>query len=355
MKSKLFLLSTLFLLGSIIGINAQILEGYAKSKARTAQNRAIYDADKEVDSQINKGVDKQFNKLKDKILEKDEKPAEESAPATKPAETQSEDNSSKSSESSSDASSDAMSRALMGKMGINMTRPANMKDVYEYSGNILMDVENWDEEGESEGKIAYTAHYSDKTAGIAMVFKDEEKGLSTMIFDYDNLLMLILTDNGSSDRNGMATPLNAYYSDSATVQTDAGSTAESAEVQDYSTGFKKTGKSKTIAGYKCDEYFFEDEQDKVSYWMTNDLPKDLWSKMYTSNAFTSLYTGRTNGFVMESDHQYKATKERSFMTVKEVNPNKSARISTVGYTIMTMSMPPPAPAEPKKDGKGDDK
>lgn len=352
MKSKLFLLSTLFLLGSILGLNAQILEGYAKSKVRTAQNRAVYDADKEVDSQINKGVDKQFNKLKDKILEKDEKPAEETAPATNQAATPSEENSSKSSGSSNSASSDAMSKALMGKMGINMTRPANMKDVYEYSGNILMDVENWDENGESEGKIAYTAHYSDKNVGIAMVFKDEEKGLSTMVFDYDNLLMIILTDNGSSDRNGIATPLNAYYSDSASYQTDANNTAE---VQDYSMGFKKTGKSKTIAGYKCDEYYFEDEQDKVSYWMTNDLPKDLWSKMYTSNAFTSLYTGRTNGFVMESDHQFKASKERSFMTVKEVNPKQSTRISTVGYTIMTMSMPPPAPAESKKDGKAADK
>lgn len=43
------------------------------------------------------------------------------------------------------------------------------------------------------------------------------------------------------------------------------------------------------------------------------------------------------------------------MTVKEVNPKQSARISTVRYTIMTMSMPPPAPAESKKDGKAADK
>ncbi len=353
MNSKLFLLTLLFLLGTIINGNAQILEGYAKSKARTAQNRAVYDADKEVDSQINKGVDKQFNKLKGKILDKDVKPEEVKKDSVPLAEPQTE---SKSTSSSSPAQNDAMSKALMGKMGINMTRPANMKDVYEYSGNVLMDVENWNEEGESEGKVAYTTNYSDKNNGIAMVFKDEEKGLSSMIFDYDNLLMLVLSDNGSSDKSGIATPLNAYYSDSSSYKSTPEETkAETEKVEDYTSGFKKTGKSKTIAGYKCDEYFFEDEQDKVSYWMTTELPKELWTKMYSSNAFTSLYTGQSNGFVMESDHQFKASKERSHMTVKEVNPKKSSKISTVGYTIMTMSMPPEAPANSKKDGKGEDK
>jgi len=349
MKLKLFLLTVLFLSGSFYVINAQVIEGFAKSKAGVAKNRAVYDANKEVDNQINKGVDKQFNKLKDKILEKDEKPAEgqtEEAPKTEP------EAGTKSSGSSNSAKDDAMSRALMGKMGINMTRPANMKDVYEYSGNIVMDVENWDEEGESEGKIAYTTQYSDKNNGIAMVFKDEDKGLSTMIFDYDNMLMLVLADNGSSDRSGIATPLNSYYSDSASAEV---SKADAEKVENYNSAFKKTGKSKTIAGYKCDEYFFEDEQDKVSYWLTTDLPTDLWSKMYTSNAFTSLYTGRTNGFVMESDHVYKASKERSYMIVKEVNPKQASKISTVGYSIMTMSMPAAAPAESKKEGTGEEK
>jgi hypothetical protein len=350
MKSKLFLLTVLFLSGSVLGVNAQILEGYAKSKVGVAKNRAVYDADKEVDSQINKGVDKQFNKLKDKILEKDEKPAEGTTGETKPAEPEAAPKSSGSSGSS--ASDDAMSRAIMGKMGINMTRPANMKDVYEYSGNIVMDVENWDQDGESEGKVAYTTQYSDKNNGIAMVFKDEEKGLSTMIFDYDNMLMLVLADNGSSDRSGFATPLNSYYSDSASTTSNSEvSKAEAENAANYNSAFKKTGKSKTIAGYKCEEYFFEDEQDKVSYWLTTDLPTDLWSKMYTSNAFTSLYTGRTNGFVMESDHQYKASKERSYMIVKEVNPKQSSKISTVGYTIMTMNAPAPAPEDTKKEGK----
>jgi len=346
---KAFVIIVVFLIVTGLGVKAQIIDGYVKSKARTAQNRAVYDADKEVDSQINKGVDNQFNKLKSKVLSKDEKPAEGEAAKTETSGEAAPESNSKSSSRSSD---DAMSKAIMGKMGINMTRPENMKDTYSYTGNIVMDVENWNDEGESEGVVDYTTNYSDKENGFAMVFKDKEKGKSIMIFDYDNLLMIILGDDGS-EKNGFATPLGAYQSQPETA-TPAETEASKAEVENYYSSFKKTGKTKTIAGYKCEEYSFEDEEDKVSYWMTTELPAELWSKMYTSNLFTSLSTGRANGFVMESDSQSKDSKQRSHMIVKEVNPKKPASISTVGYNVMTMNVAPAAePEKSEKERKGD--
>lgn len=321
--------------GSVLGINAQVIDGYIKSKAKTAKNRAIYDADKEVDSQINKGVDNEFNKLKGKILKKDEKPSESQAGAVEnPDDAEPESKSQSSSKSSND---DAMSKALMGKMGINMERPANMKDSYDYTGNILMDLENWNDEGQSQGVIAYTTQYSDKNNGFAMVFKDKEKGNSTMIFDYDNRLMIILGDDGK-DKNGFVSPLGSYKSDSISnseVPQDNSNVQQNIE-NNYS-GFKKTGNSKNIAGYKCEEYNYEDEEDKISYWVTTELPAELWTKMSTTNVFTSLNNGMTNGFVMESDQQHKNSKERTHMIVKEVNRNQSTNISTVGYNIMTMN------------------
>ena len=347
MKMKIILLTVLILSGSFLGISAQVLDGYVKSKARTAQNRAVYDADKEVDNQINKAVDKEFDKLKNKILDKDKKKNEgetDSSEVAEPAETVEVDNSKSKAGSSSD---DAMSKAMMGKMGISMERPANMKDNYDFTGNIKMDVETWNDDGESEGVIDYTTQYSDKNNGFAMEFKDEDNKYSTMIFDYDNMLMLILGDDGS-EKNGFASPLGAFQSDS--ISAASGSETNSEEVENYYSGFKKTGKTKNIAGYACEEYYFEDEESKISYWMTSELPKELWAKMGSSSVFTSLYTGQTNGFVMESDHQYKASKERSHMIVKEVNKNQPARISTVGYNVMTMNVNPSA-TQPAEKGK----
>jgi hypothetical protein len=351
MNFKLIFITALFLIGMVSGISAQNISGYVKSKGRVGTNRAVYDANKEVDGQINKAVDNQFNKMKGKILDKDKKESDGKADSTENSEAAtSEPSGNGSSKSSSD---DAMTRSIMGKVGINMTRPANMQDSYEYSGNVKMDVEVWNDEGESQGIVKYTSLYSDKNVGFALEFKDEQKGHSSMIFDYDHLLMIILSDNGS-DKSGMATPLGAYYSDSASNQGNTQTQQADAEkAEDYYSGFKKTGKSKNISGYNCDEYYFEDEENIVTYWMTTELPAELWAKMYTSNLFASLNTGRTNGFVMESDHKAKASKQRSYMIVKEVNPKQSSRISTIGYTIMTMNVPPPAPENSEKEGKGE--
>jgi len=350
MKRKAVLFNVLLLSVSMFGVNAQVLDSYMKSKARTATNRVGQNADKEVDNQINKAVDKEFNKIKDKILEKDDDATAEPVEAEGNSESvKSTDNSSKSSKSSGD---DAMSKALMGKMGINMERPANMKDSYDYTGNIKMDIESWNYEGESEGVVAYTTQYSEKDNGFAMEFKDEDNGYSTIIFDYDNQLMLILTDNGT-DKSGFASTLSPYQEkvegpteneEPANVQTGT----ESENIDDYYSSFKKTGKSKTIAGYKCDEYYYEDEEDMISYWMTSDIPADLWAKVGSSSAFASLYTGRTNGYVMESDQRKKTSKEKSHMIVKEVNKNAPAKISTVGYTVMTMNITPAASEETEK-------
>ncbi len=347
MKLKLLSVIVLFLFGSFCTINAQVINGYVKSKAKTATNRAAQNTDKEVDSQINKAVDKQFNKLKEKVLDKDEEPSESQGVTEEVNDSEVTGPESKSSSGSS--GDDAMSKAFMGKMGINMERPANMKDLYEYSGNIKMDVETWNDEGESQGTVEYTTQFSDKNNGIAMEFKDNTKGNSVMIFDYDNQLMLILGDDGK-DKNGFATPLAGYQPDSVSTSGNNQDTETNTnDVENYYSAFKKTGKTKTIAGYNCEEYYFENEEDMISYWIATDLPAELWTRMGHSGIFSPVYAGRTNGFVMESDEQSKTSKGRTHMLVKEVNEKQPGRISTTGYTIMTMNAPPAAKEEKAKD------
>jgi hypothetical protein len=342
MNIKSLLFTLIFLSGSAMGINAQI-EGYLKSKARVAVGRVGQNADKEVDKKINQAVDKEFEKQKNK---KKDQVADSLSKDDGNAEAGSSDSKSKGSSKSS--GDDAMSKAIMGKMGINMERPANMKDSYEYTGNIKMDLETWNEDGESQGVVDYTSQYSDKNAGFALEFNDKEKGYSTMIYDYDNELMIILSDNGK-DKSGFATPLSDYHSDSVSTSASTQVTpAEQKNAENYTSGFKKTGKSKTIAGYKCEEYYFENEEGMINNWMTTDLPAELWAKMYTSSAFNTLYTGQVSGFVMESDQKHKASKDRTHMIVKEVNPKKSASISTTGYSIMTMKVPPASSTDKKK-------
>lgn len=344
MKAKIIFLGVLFFLGTVNFTNAQI-GNYMKSKAATATRRAGQQSDKEVDKEINKAVDKGvtdvFNKLRG---DENQQPAtNQSETETTKQPTQSSENHSSKSRSGS-GSNDAMSRALMGKLGISMERPANIKDRYDYNGNMLMSLQSWDSEGNTDGEVLYTTHYTSDNKGFAMDFKSNEKGDSKIIFDYENNLMIILGDDGK-DRTGMVMAYGSYSAGKDT--TVQGTDDQIKDYNEYYSTFKKTGSSKNIAGYRCDEYAYEDNERKDSYWLTTELSADLWANIFNANAITSVYAGRPNGFIMEWNNERKDSKEKSQMIVKEVSKNQSSSVSTVGYTFMSFGGPKNAPKEQK--------
>ena len=104
----------------------------------------------------------------------------------------------------------------------------------------------------------------------------------------------------------------------------------------FNEHLKKTGNSKRIAGYKCDEYIYDDEESHADLWMTDELPPELWANMFGANAYSSASMGFYGGFVMQMDSKEKNTQERTTMLVNEVNRNQSESISTSGYQFMSM-------------------
>jgi hypothetical protein len=353
MKTKIIILCICFASGINYFAGAQV-GNYLKAKQGIATRRAGQQVDKEVNKEITDKVDKGVSDIFDKLRKKDgDKPETgEAEPVAKEQPSQSSDETS-SKKSSGNSANDAMGRAMMSKMGINMGRPANIKDKYDYSGNLLMTVETWDEDGKSDGEVLYTTHYTSDNKGYAMDFKSKDKGDSRMIFDYENQVMIILGDNGK-DKSGMVMAIgpNVTVQDSAVTTATTGNTTTTANsnVTDYNSyysSYKKTGQSKKISGYNCDEYVYEDAENKASYWMTNDLSADLWANMFNSYTITAVYAGRPNGFIMEWNNESKASKQKSHMVVKEVNKNQSSSFSTIGYTFMSFNSPQTAPKEKK--------
>lgn len=333
MKSKIVILG-LFFVFSIINFSKAQVGNYARSKAVSAVRRAGQQSDKEVDKKINNAVDEEVSKLFNKKKgDKDQPAGNESEPASKEQSSEPSDESSSNAGSGS-ATNDAMSRAIMGRMGISMERPASVKDRYDYTGNLLMTVQNWDEEGDSEGEVLYTTHYTNDNKGVAMDFNSKDKGDSKMIFDDENHIMIILGDNGK-DKSAFVMAMAVSDSASAQASTTGTKNTKATSNTDYYSNFKKTGRSKTIAGYSCEEFIYENAENKASYWITNDMPADLWARMFSGNMITSVYAGKPNGFIMESTNEMKNSKTKSTMVVKEVNKNQAASISTIGYTFMS--------------------
>jgi len=151
-----------------------------------------------------------------------------------------------------------------------------------------------------------------------------------MIFDTKGGAMIILTESEGS-KTGIVT---AYAVDSLWDESDS----ETEEIEDYSIynqNLKKTGRTKKIAGYSCDEYSYEDEESTGTVWMTNDLPAELWAKMFSANVIAASNVGYYGGFVMEMEQRDKETDEKVIMQVKEVNENQPKSFTTKGYQLIS--------------------
>lgn len=313
---------------------------YMLKKAKQAKVRAGQKADEEVTGEMNKEVDKGVEKAFNKFFSADE--AESNADNSNTEEgsdeySSDEDDHSMSSQSSGSSSSDARASALLKSMGVNIA-PTDVNEVYNYSGNILMNTQSWEDNGESEGEINYKTYMTDDNSGFAMEFTDEGKEKSTMIFDYKNEKMIILTDDGET-KSGMVTNYTGLAETmEEAAESELSETDDETDFSSYKEGLKKTGRSKIIAGYKCDEYIYEDEESNVEMWMTDKLPADLWANMFSANVMAEGSMGFYGGFVMEMDEKAKNSQERSYMIVKEVNKNQSSTVSTKGYQLMSIGI-----------------
>lgn len=325
MIKKIFLL--LFLASAVTinyNVDAQVVGKYLEKKLKQATNRAGEKADQEVTEEMNEQVDKGVESIFDNIFNDTGEEGESTSGSSGP---------------NNKNSSEALSAAMMKSMGISMD-PANIEENYTYSGNILMTVQSWDSEGNTDGELDYKTYMSDNYSGFAMEFTKNDQH-STMVFDTKNGAMIIL-----SESNGQKTGIVTSYAIDSLMESDY--TEET--VEDYSIynqNLKKTGKTKTVAGYKCDEYRYEDEEIEGSVWMTDELPAELWARMFSANVIAASNIGAYGGFVMEMEQIDKENQYKTFMQVREVNENQPTTISTAGYQMMSFGMDVDAAEEEK--------
>ena len=107
-------------------------------------------------------------------------------------------------------------------------------------------------------------------------------------------------------------------------------------VYDYTP--MKTGKTKEILGYKCDEYLLEDEDTEVHMWVSEKLGKEMRKEwMSNQQTFGAMFTYAyaMNGMVLEYDVRNKDG-EKTTMIVTQIDMNHSHSVNTTGYTVMSM-------------------
>jgi hypothetical protein len=160
--------------------------------------------------------------------------------------------------------------------------------------------------------------------------KEGDKAVPTVfLFDNNTRAFLMMLENSTT---GI---ISKMPSDSAiAAQAKNQKTPQKATIT-------KTGNSKMIAGYKCDEYkVVEPEKDGYSnVWMTKDVKlkadKKYWGKAGVPTYYD--YPGFEGAMMLAMDQFDKKDKPTMKMETKEINENFPHAISTKGYTFMKMN------------------
>lgn len=225
-------------------------------------------------------------------------------------------------------------QAYMKAFGLTDNVPHD--DVYNFNAYIQMELSTYKKNGALDEQTVYDNYMHKEDADYAMVFKDG-KDQSTIIFDTKNLAMLILT-NSDGEKTGFATTIDPETW-AATAEDLGGKQAESYEPTDWQD-YKptKTGKTKKILGYTCDEYMVQDEDGEVHMWVSEELGKELhkeWMKNQQTFGNAFAYAWALNGMVLEYDAIEK-NGEKEVMLVTDIDLNHSHSVNTKDYAIMSL-------------------
>jgi len=114
---------------------------------------------------------------------------------------------------------------------------------------------------------------------------------------------------------------------------------EEGEEDDFEYEPFKTGNTKTLLGYKCDEYLIKDENSEVRVWSSEKLGKEVEKKMFQNQqifggAFT--HAAGMEGMALEYDFKDLKSGEQGIMKVTQIDLNSKKSISTSDYTVMSM-------------------
>jgi len=326
MKKIVAISLTLFIAALTTTSYSQVVTRLINKAANKAEDKTEERIEEEADKAVEKQVNKAFNKLFGKSDETSD--STESSVNTPSA--------SGSGGSASSASSRAARNAYLNALGMS-TGTANVKPLYEFDGYIEMSVSEFEKEKEKE-KTIYTTYIDSRSFDYGIHFKSPEaEDYSLMIFDTENNLMVTLSD-ADGEKTGFAISFTPEQAEAIAEEAKEDNGNTDAAAEDAYKAYK-TGKTKNILGYKCEEYLIEDEKETVTMWITRELNKEMKKTYMKNSTFSGLfsYAYYTDGLVMEYIIEDRKDGDKSVMTVTDIDLSKKSSFNTMGYTIMDMS------------------
>ncbi len=198
-----------------------------------------------------------------------------------------------------------------------------IKPEYNFAGSMTFENNSTHNGKPFKGQIKYLYPTENEMIFATEMAMEDNKGkkiLNRGIIDYQNKAMIMLMDE---QKMAMSMPY------------DMEKTIETASSESKFSPPQKTGKTKTIMGFTCEEWLSESEDYVSSIWVSTKMPinspnfqKMMQQQMYKNNKV--LMPSGMNGMMMEMKGTNKKTKDVFSMTCVDIN-KFAMKISTVGF------------------------
>lgn len=199
---------------------------------------------------------------------------------------------------------------------------ANYKPEYRFDAYMQMEII------ESGDKTILYDAFLMKDGGSYAVQFIMEGTRSLVLLDMENNAVLML-----GEENGVKTGFAMGVDPEAL----AGFTGE-VEENNQSYAEFRTGRTKSILGYSCDEYLIRQDGAEVRIWVSEKLGKELSKELLNNQQIFGgafMYAAGINGMAME--YIFKDPDgDRMSMRITKLDMNASKSISTSDYAIMSM-------------------
>jgi len=235
-------------------------------------------------------------------------------------------------------------------MGSNVTT----EDVYDFDVVATMEIKSEKANGKSEPPMFMDMHFNEDAQYTGTKFRGDQmnqaQGDLFIIYDLKNsaMIMLMKTEKdkfsfaydweqakaaGEKVKEEME---NAGYEDEIEEE-------ENSDTNDMETwgNYQKIG-SKSIAGYNCDGYRSENQQQVVEVWVSRDAGFGM-QNMFQANANAKQLKGKLpeeypNGMMMKMTMEDLQSGDKVLMEVKNIDTNADVRYAMADYPKMSFDM-----------------
>ena len=208
------------------------------------------------------------------------------------------------------------------------------KNAYTFDGKIVMEMEASDEESEFEGTLIYTTYINTSNNDFAFEMTPVSETNNptgevamSMVYDNENSVVIMLTNS----EQGKIAFITGFEEEDF---------MEEAEEDEDDYSYAKTGRTKTILGFKCDEYQAEDEEGSAILWISRDIPFKPNREQLMKTGIPVQFDGPGGeGMIMEMESFQDGVKTGS-MIVTEIDEKAGKTISLGDYSFLNINAPP---------------